>query len=350
VTLLTELDAFYLDHRQCGGLEAEPLHHPRMDRRRFLLTSLAGALAAPLAARAQQAAMHRIGFVRVGQPPAPWIEAFRQGLRERGYVEGQSFVIDFGLARNAAQLPAIAAELVARKVDVLVASGTPSVVPAKNATQMIPVVFVAAVDPVAAGVTASLARPGGNVTGITAMHADLVAKRLGLLKELLPKVLRFALLARAASPATAQYVKEAERAAQTLGVQLQVLSLRDPSELDALFVSIQGPSALIVADDAVFTAHRSQIAELALKSRLPTAYGFSDMVEAGGLMAYGPHYGDMYQRAAFQVDKLLKGAKAAELPVEQPAKFEFVINLKTAKALGLTIPPSLLARADQVIE
>lgn len=308
-------------------------------------------LAAPRASVAQQAGtVHHIGFLRVGHPPAPWIEAFRQGLRERGYVEGQSFVIDFGLARSAAQLPEIAAELVARKVGILVASGTPSVVPAKNATKTIPVIFVAAVDPVAAGVTASLGRPGGNVTGITAMHADLVAKRLGLFKELLPKVTQFALLARAASPATAQYVKEAEQAAQTLGVQLQVLSLRDPSEIDSLLLSLQRPSALVVADDAVFTAHRRQIAEVALKAQVPTAYGFSDMVEAGGLMAYGPHYGDMYRRAAFQVDKLLKGAKASELPVEQPIKFEFVINLRTAKALGLTIPASLLARADQVVE
>ena len=322
-----------------------------MMNRRTFVAGLGTVLATPLGVGAQQAGtVHRIGFLRVGHPPAPWLEAFRQGLRERGYVEGQSFVIDFGLGQNAAELPEIAGQLVARKVGILIASGTPSVVPAKNATKTIPVIFVAAVDPVAAGVTASLARPGANVTGITAMHADLVSKRLGLFKELLPKVTRFALLARAASPATAQYVKQAEQAAQTLGVQLHVLSLRDPSELDSLILSLQRPSALIVADDAVFTAHRRQIAELALKTQVPTAYGFSDMVEAGGLMAYGPHYGDMYRRAAFQVDKLLKGAMAAELPVEQPIKFEFVINLKTAKALGLTIPPSLLLRADQVME
>jgi putative ABC transport system substrate-binding protein len=182
------------------------------------------------------------------------------------------------------------------------------------------------------------------------MHGDLVAKRLALFKELLPNVAQFALLARAASPATTQYVKEAQQAAQTLGVQLQVLSLRDPSELDSLLLSIQRPTALVVADDAVFTAHRKQIVALALKAHLPSAYGFSEMVEAGGLMAYGPHYGDMYRRAAFQVDKLLKGVQAADLPVEQPTKFEFVINVKTAKALGLTIPPSLLLRVDQVIQ
>jgi len=321
-----------------------------MDRRRFLLTSLAGVVHAPLAAAQQAGSSSRIGFLRVGPPPKTWIEGFRQGLRELGYVEGRNIVIDFGLAEEAAQLPDMAAKLVRLKVDVLVASGTPSILPAKNATGTIPIVFVAAIDPVAAGVTASLARPGGNVTGVTAMHADLIAKRLGLLKELLPKLSRIAVLARAASPATAQYVKEAELAAQTLGVRLDVISVRDLGDLATALSSIEGGSALVVADDAVFTAHRTRITELALKNRLPSAYGFSDMVEAGGLMAYGPHYGDMYRRAAIQVDKILKGAKSAVLPIEQPVKFELVINLKTAKALGLMIPPSLLQRADQLIE
>jgi putative ABC transport system substrate-binding protein len=322
-----------------------------VNRRRFLLASLAGALAAPLAAEAQPAGhVNRIGFLRVGPPPAAWIEGFRQGLRELSYVEGQNIMLEFGLAQSAAQLPDMAAKLVRSKVDVIVASGTPSVLPAKNATKTIPIVFVAAIDPVAAGVTASLARPGGNVTGVTAMHADLIAKRLGLLRELLPKLSRFAVLARATSPATAQYVKEAELAAQTLGVRLHVVPVNGPDDLAGALSTIQGGSALVVADDAVFTAHRIQIAELALKHRLPTTYGFSEMVEAGGLMAYGPHYGDMYRRAAIQVHKVLQGAKPAELPVEQPIRFELAINLKTAKALGLTVPPSLLQRADQVID
>ena len=268
----------------------------------------------------------------------------------RSVVGHQHFVIDYGLARDAGQLPDIAADLVRRKVHVLVASGTPSVVPAQNATQTIPVVFVAAVDPVAAGVTASLARPGANVTGITAMHADLIAKRFDLLKELLPRLSTVAVLARTGSAATAQYVKEAELAAPKLRLKLRVVTLRDPADLEAALMTIQGVNALVVADDAVFTAHRIKIAELALRKKLPTAYGFSDMVEAGGLMAYGPHYGDMYRRAAIQVHKILKGAKPADLPIEQPVQFELVINLKTAKALGLTIPPSLLARADQIIE
>ena len=182
------------------------------------------------------------------------------------------------------------------------------------------------------------------------MHADLVAKRLGFVKELVPRVSRIAVLTRATSPASPQYVKEAEAAAQLLSLQLQVVAVKDPGELAGALAALPRGSPLVVADDAVFTAHRIAIAELALKHRLPTAYGFSDMVEAGGLMAYGPHYGDMYRRAAIQVHKILEGAKPAELPVEQPIRFELVPNLKTSKALGLRIPPSLLLRADQVIE
>ena len=182
------------------------------------------------------------------------------------------------------------------------------------------------------------------------MHADLIAKRFDLLKELLPRLSTVAVLARTGSAATAQYVKEAELAAPKLRLKLRVVTLRDPADLEAALMTIQGVNALVVADDAVFTAHRIKIAELALRKKLPTAYGFSDMVEAGGLMAYGPHYGDMYRRAAIQVHKILKGAKPADLPIEQPVQFELVINLKTAKALGLTIPPSLLARADQIVE
>ncbi len=317
----------------------------------LILTLALGILLAPLAAEAQQAGkVNRIGFLRVGPPPTTWIEGFRQGLRELGYLEGQNVTIEYGLARSVAQLPDVAAELVRLKVDVLVASGTPSVLPARNATSTIPVVFVAAIDPVATGVAASLARPGGNVTGVTAMHADLTGKRLELLKELLPKLSRIAVLVRATSPATAQYVQEAELAARTLGAQLQVLAVRDPRDFEGAFSAARGAGALLQVDDAMFTAHRTQLAELALKNRLPTMYGFRDMVEAGGLMAYGPHYGDLYRRAATHVGKILKGARPADLPVEQPTRFELVINLKTAKALGLTIPQSILIRADHVIQ
>lgn len=317
----------------------------------LLVTAVLGILVVPLTAEAQQAGkVNRIGFLRVGPPPTTFIEGFRQGLRELGYLEGQNITIEYGLARSAGEVPDVAAELVRLKVDVLVASGTPSVLPARNATSTIPVVFVAAIDPVATGVITSLARPGGNVTGVTAMHADVTGKRLELLKELLPKLSRIAVLVRATSPATAQYVKEAELAARTLGAQLQVLAVRDPRDFEGAFSAAQGASALLQVDDAVFTAHRTQIAELALKNRLPTMSGLSEMVEAGGLIAYGPHYGDLYRRAATHVHKILKGAKPADLPVEQPTRFELVINLKTAKALGLTIPPSVLVRADQVIQ
>jgi putative ABC transport system substrate-binding protein len=322
-----------------------------ISRRAFLATVTGGLLVAPRAAAAQQVGkVPRIGMLRFGPPPPSFIEPFRQGLRELGYVEGQSLIIEYGLARSVAQLPEVAAELVRLKVDVLVASGTPSVLPARNATRTIPVVFVAAIDPVATGVVASLARPGGNVTGVSAVHADLTAKRLQLLKEVLPKLLRIVFLVRAASPATAQYVKEAELAARTLGIQLQILTVRDPDDFEGAFSAAHGASALLQVDDAMLTAHRTRLADLALKNRLPTISGLSETVEAGGLMSYGPHYGDLYRRAATQVHKISRGAKPADLPVEQPTRFELVINLKTAKALGLTIPQPILARADQVIE
>jgi putative ABC transport system substrate-binding protein len=308
-------------------------------------------LAAPLAAGAQPGGkVARIGFLRAGEAPASYMDGLRQGLREAGLVEGQHYTIELGIVPGAAELATAAADLIARRVDVLIASGTPSVLPAKNATRTVPVVFVAAIDPVAAGVVASLARPGGHVTGVTAIHADVTGKRFSLLKELVPKASRIAFLVRAPSPATPQYVREAEQAARTLDVTLQVLSVQDAAGLEAAFRSAQGASAVLVVDDAVWTTHRAQVAELAVKHRLPTMYGLREMVTAGGLMAYGPDYGHMYRRAAVLVHKLLHGARPADLPVEQPTTFEFVINLKTAKALGLTIPPSLLARADEVIE
>lgn len=316
----------------------------------LILTLALGIFGTPLAGEAQQAGKaKRIGFLRFGPPPPAWIENFRQGLCELGYLEGQNITIEYGLARSVAQLPDVAAELVRLKVDVLVASGTPSVLPTRNATSTIPVVFVAAIDPVATGVVASLARPGGNVTGVTAMHADVVGKRLELLKELLPKLSRIVFLARD-HPGHARYVKEAELAARTLGVQLEVLVVRDPRDFEGAFSAARGASAVLLVDDAVFTAHRTQIAELALKNRLPTMAGLSELVEAGGLVAYGPHYEYLYRRAATYVDKILKGAKPADLPVEQPTRFELIINLKTAKALGLTIPPSIRIRADHLIQ
>jgi putative ABC transport system substrate-binding protein len=316
------------------------------------IVTLALVLLAPLlVAEAQSTGkVNRIGFLRFGPPPATWIEAFRKGLRDLGYVEGQTIVIEYGLARRAEEFPALAAKLVRQKVDVIVASGVPSVSPAQKATSTIPVVFVAAIDPIAVGVVPSLARPGGNVTGLTVMSTDLTGKRFELLKELVPKPSRIAILVRETSPATAQYVKEAQLAARSLGMALQVLSVREPRDIEAAFSAARGASAIIHSDDAVFTAHRTQIAELGLKHHLPTMSGLRSVVEAGGLLSYGADQEDLYRRAAIYVDKILKGAKPADLPIEQPTKFELVINLRTAKALGLTMPQSLLARADDVIQ
>jgi len=320
-------------------------------RRAFLARAPFGLIAVGRAVRAQATRWtFRVGILRVGPPPSSFIEPFRERLRELGYAEGESLIIEYGLARSVAQLPELAAELLRLRVDVLVASGTPSVMPARNATSTVPVVFVAAIDPVATGLVASLARPGGNVTGVSAVHADAMGKRVQLLKELLPKASRIALLVRATSPATPQYVQETEVAARTMGMQLQILTVRDADDLDGAFGSAQGTSALLQVDDAMLTAQRARIADLALKNRLPTISGLSETVEAGGLMSYGPHYGDLYRRAASQVHRILTGAKPAALPVEQPTRFELVINLKTAKALGIAISQQMLARADHVIE
>ena len=320
-------------------------------KRREFITVLVSAAAWSLTADAQPLKqMHHIGFLRVGPPPASFIDGFRQGLREQGYIEGQHYVIEYSLAQSAAQIPEAAAELVRRKVDIIVASGTPSVLPARDAAGPTPVVFVAAIDPVAAGLVASLAQPVGNITGMTTISADVTAKRLQMVRQLLPKLTKIALLIRESSPDTAQYVKESETATRNLGIELQIEIERDPKDLEGVFVAVRGANALVVADDAEFTAHRAQIAELALKNHLPTVFGLREQAEAGGLMAYGPSFEELYRRAASHVYKILQGAKIADLPIEQPVKFEFVLNMRTAKALDLTIPPSLLALADEVIE
>jgi putative ABC transport system substrate-binding protein len=274
----------------------------------------------------------------------------RQGLREHGLIEGQDIEIELGLAQSVAELPNVAAELVRRRVDVLFASGSPTVLPAREAAGTIPVVLVGIFDFVETGQVASLARPGGNLTGMSGMVVDLAGKRMQLLNELLPRMTKVAILVRAASPATSPFVREAERSAQVLGIELQVLRMGNPSDLEMLFASASSAGGLIGSDDAVFTAHRQRIAELALKRRLPTMFGFREMVQAGCLVSYGADYADLYRRAATYIDKILKGAKPADLPVEQPTKFEMVVNMKTAKALGLPNAPALLARADEVIE
>jgi ABC-type uncharacterized transport system substrate-binding protein len=321
-----------------------------MNRRAFI--TVAGAAAAwPFVSFGQEAKkVSRLGFLRVGPPPPAFIGNFLQGLRDLGLVEGQHFVIEYALATSATEIPATAAELVRRGVDLVVASGTPSVVPARDAAGRTPVVFVATLDPVATGLVATLAKPGRNITGLTSISGDLIAKRLQMIRELLPGATRIAVLVRDTSPTTTQYVEESRVAARNMGVELQILTERNPDDLDSIFVAAQGASALVVADDAEFTAHRDRIAQVALSKRLPTIYGFGEMVRAGGLMAYGANFGGLYRRAASHVYKILQGANPGDIPVEQPTKFDLIINMATAKALGLDVPTTLLARADEVIE
>jgi len=313
-------------------------------------------VAAPLAADAQQAArLPRIGIL----PPGPiserahlW-EAFRQGLRDLGYVEGQNITLVFPSAEvRPERLPHLAAELVSLKVDVIVAAATVAVQAAKQATKTIPIVMPVSTDPVGNGLVANLARPGGNITGLSLLSSDLSGKRLELLKTVVPGVSRIAVLSNPTSLTAPLQMREVEVAAQALRVQLQSLEVRGPDDFERVFqAATQGRAgAPLALDDAFVFTHRARIARLAAKSRLPAMYGFREFVEVGGLMSYAANLVDMYRRAATYVDKILNGAKPGELPVEQPTKFELVINLKTAKALGLTIPQSVLSRADEVIQ
>jgi ABC-type uncharacterized transport system substrate-binding protein len=327
-----------------------------MNRRRFLVTSLVGALAAPLVAEAQQAAkIARIGWL--GDKPAgnPHLrEAFLQGLRDLGYVEGRNLVIEYRSAEGKYErFPARAAELVALKVDVIVAPGTPAALAAKQVTTTLPIVFIAVGDPVTSGLVIS--RPGGNVTGSSILDPDLVGKCLEQLKQAVPTVNRVAVLWHPGGfpERTEKDILEgAEVAARSLGVQLQFFEARGSTDFDRAFSEMTRAraGALTVLSSLMLFNERRRLVDLAAKNRLPAVYTARDFVDAGGLMAYGASRADMFRRAATYVDKILKGTKPGDLPVEQPTKFELVINLKTAKALGLTIPPSLLARADQVIE
>ena len=322
-----------------------------MNRRDFVVSLGYSVVAQPIAAAAQAAGkVRRIGFLRVGPPPPSYIGGFREGLRQEGLVEGQHFVIDFALAPSATEIAESAAELVRRRPDIIVAAGTPSVFPARDAAGQIPVVFVATFDPVAAGLVTTLARPGSNVTGITTISGDLIAKRLQLTKESLPNVTRIAILVRDSSPTAPQYLKESRAAARDLGLDLQVLTEHHPNDLEKLFAAARGANALVVGDDTEFTTHRVRIAELAIRNQLPNVHGLREMVEASGLMSYGASFHDLYRRAASHVRKILQGVNPGDLPIEQPIKFEFVLNMRTAKVLGLTIPPLVLATADELIE
>ena len=321
-----------------------------------LVTLCLGMLAAPPAAAAQPPAkVPRIGILLPSTSAATshLVEAFRQGLRELGYVEGENIAIEYRWAEGKwERLPDMAAELVRLKVRVIVVAATPAVQAAQQATRTIPIVMAVVVDPMATGFVASLARPGGNITGLSLMAPELVGKGLELLKEVVPKLTRVAVLWNSGNPGSAPQLREAEVAARALRVRLQPLDVRGPNDLDRAFAAMTGEQAgtLIVVAESMFFTYRTRVAELAAKSRLPAVYGLREHVEAGGLMSYSANAADMYRRSAGYVDKILKGAKPADLPVEQPTRFELVINMKTAKALGLTFPPSILVRADQVIQ
>jgi putative tryptophan/tyrosine transport system substrate-binding protein len=296
----------------------------------------------------------RIGFLFGGSSSfySAWIDVFRQGLKELGYIEGKNIAIDYRYAEGKTdRLPLLAAELVDLKVDVIVVSATPGVLAAKKATSTIPIVFVSIADPVASGLVTSLARPGGNITGLSIVAVELSGKRMELLKEAVPNVTRVAFLWNSANPAQVAQWREAHAAAQALGLQLQSLEVRSSNDFDGAFEAAlrERAQALVTTPEALLGTHLKQIVAFAAKNRLPAMYGNPVFVDAGGLMSYAPDYTVQYRRAATYVDKILKGAKPADLPVEQPTKFEFVVNLKTAKQIGLTIPPNLLARADRVI-
>jgi putative ABC transport system substrate-binding protein len=324
-------------------------------RRVFMGTLAGGLLAAPLAVEGQQArSVPRVGYLFSFTPAEGrhlW-EACRQGLRQLGYVEGQNIALESRWADGRHErLPELAADLVRLKVDVIVSSATPASRAAKAATSSIPIVIVAVGEPVKVGLIASLARPGGNVTGLSLLTTELSGKRLELLGQVVRTMSRVAILMNPDNPVTTVFLEETRIAAQKLGAQLQLLEARNPREIEQVLDAAAGERAagLIVFDDPVLWSHRKQVVALAAKRRLPAMYGFREFVDEGGLMSYGPDRVDHYRRTAVYVDKILKGAKPGDLPVEQPTKFELVINLKTAKTLGLTIPPSLLLRADEVI-
>jgi len=317
----------------------------------------------PLSAGAQQTGkLFRIGLLSPASPSdangkpsdlAVLFTAFQDSLRELGYVDGQNIKVESRWAEgNYDRLPGLAADLVGLKVDVIVTYGTPASQAAKRATGTIPIVMAAIIDPVASSLVASLARPGGNVTGQSLMSPDLAEKQLEILKEAVPKISRVAVLHNPANPGNAPQVRHAQDAARTLGVRLQILGARGPSEIDSAFVAMINEHAggVIVLVDAVLQNNRTRVTNLAARHRLPAVYGLGEYAEVGGLLAYGPNRLDMFRRAATYVDQVLKGAKPGDLPVEQPKKFALIINLKTAKALGLTLPPSLLVRADEIIQ
>jgi putative tryptophan/tyrosine transport system substrate-binding protein len=322
-------------------------------RRREFITLLGGAAAVwPVTAGAQHAGkMWRIAFIT--QAETNIYEALFERLRELGYVEGQNIIIERRYAEGRAEkFQEFAAEMVRLKADLIITITTPAALAAKNATTTIPIVIPTAIDPVGTGLIASLARPGGNITGGAVLTGEMAAKRLELLKEVVPSLSRTAVLWNSANPANALAWRETQGAARALGVTLQSHEVQGPKDFEIAFARTaeERPDALFVLDDALTIQYRKEIADFAMQKRLPSVFAAKDRVEAGGLMSYGPRYSEMMRHAASLVDKILRGAQPANLPMEQPTTFELVINLKTAKAIGLTVPPLLLSRADEVIE
>jgi len=325
-----------------------------MIRRRAFITLLGGAVGWPLAARAQQRAMPVIGFLGSTTPlvESQRVAAFVQRLRQLGWIEGHNLTIEYRWAEGRNERFAeIAPEFVRLKVDLIVASTTPAVIAAKQATSVIPIVFAATNDPAGTGLVRSLAQPGGNVTGLSGQLVDTASKRLELLREVLPGLRRLAILANVANPGTVLDMREVQATARMVGLEATTFEIRHAEDIAPVFEALKGRvDALYVAPDPLLNTNRIRINTLALGARLPTMHGLREYVETGGLMSYGPSIVDQYRRAAELVDKILRGAKPGDIPVEQPTKFDLVINLTTAKALGLTIPEPFLLRADEVIE
>jgi putative ABC transport system substrate-binding protein len=326
-----------------------------MMRRRDVIALFGGAAAWPAAARAQRPGkLPTIGFFSANSASSasPWTAAFVQRLRDLGWIEGRTVAIEYRWGEGGTEHTAeFVAEFVRLKVDVIVTHGTPNTLAAKQATSVIPIVFALASDPVDSGFVASLARPGGNVTGLSIEAPDLASKRLDLLHEIVPGLRRLAIMANMGLPATVRELGEVQAAARKLGIDVATLDTRRAEEIAPAFETIKGRAdALYVSATALVTTNQNRINALALSAKLPTMHGVREYVEAGGLMSYGPDFPDLFRRAADYVDKILRGAKPADIPVEQPTKFDLVVNLTTAKALGLDVPATLLARADEVIE
>ena len=326
-----------------------------ISRRRAFVAGAVTLLAAPLAAEAQRVRkVPRVGVLADQSPEGtPWIYGLRDGLRELGYIEGQNVILEWRWAQGRAErFPDLAADLVRLEADIIVAANNPATAAAQKATRTIPIVMVIALDPVGSGFATSLARPGGNITGLSIQSADVTGKRLQLLKEAVPSLSQLVTIWDPTEPGRRLMVKQAEAAAPTLALKIQPVEIRSPSEIDGAFARMarEGMGAVLVQGSSMLFNQRGRLAQQAVKSRLPTMCASSEWAEGGCLLSYGVAFRDQSHRAAYFVDKILKGATPGDLPVEQPTKFELVINLKTAKALGLTIPPSLLLRADQVIE